>query len=33
MAFDFITEFKKLCAQLQKEDIIVYLNQAKDMMD
>ena len=23
MAFDFITEFKKLCAQLQKEDIIV----------
>jgi cell fate (sporulation/competence/biofilm development) regulator YlbF (YheA/YmcA/DUF963 family) len=33
MAFDFITEFKKLCAQLQKEDIIVYLNQSKDMMD
>ena len=33
MAFDFITEFKKLCAQLQKEDIIVYLNQAKDMME
>ena len=33
MAFDFITEFKKLCAQLQKEDVIVYLNQAKDMMD
>ena len=33
MAFDFITEFKKLCVQLQKEDIIVYLNQAKDMMD
>ena len=33
MAFDFITEFKKLCAQLQKEEIIVYLNQSKDMMD
>ncbi len=31
MAFDFITEFKKLCAQLQKEDIIVYLEQAKAM--
>ena len=33
MAFDFITEFKKLCAQLQKEDVIVYLRQAKDMME
>ncbi len=33
MAFDFITEFKKLCVQLQKEDVIVYLNQAKAMMD
>lgn len=33
MAFDFITEFKKLCAQLQKEDIIVYLEQAKQMND
>lgn len=33
MAFDFITEFKKLCAQLQKEDVIVYLEQAKNMSD
>jgi len=33
MAFDFITEFKKLCAQLQKEDVIVYLEQAKAMVD
>lgn len=33
MAFDFITEFKKLCAQLQKEDVIVYLEQAKNMTD
>ena len=33
MAFDFITEFKKLCAQLQKEDVIVYLAQAKAMVD
>ena len=33
MAFDFITEFKKLCVELQKEDVLVYLKQAKDMMD
>ncbi len=33
MAFDFITELKKLCVQLQKEDIIIYLNQAKAMVD
>ncbi|MBQ6897079.1 MAG: YlbF family regulator [Oscillospiraceae bacterium] len=33
MAFDFITEFKKLCAQLQKEDVLVYLAQAKAMVD
>ena len=33
MAFDFITEFKKLCVQLQKEDVIVYLNQSKNMME
>ena len=33
MAFDFILEFKKLCAQLQKEDVIVYLEQAKKMND
>ena len=33
MAFDFITEFKKLCAQLQKEDVIVYLAQAQAMVD
>jgi len=33
MAFDFITEFKKLCAQLQKEDVIIYLEQAKAMVD
>ena len=33
MAFDFITEFKKLCVQLQKEDILVYLKQSRDMME
>ena len=33
MAFDFITEFKKLCKQLQKEDVIVYLEQARKMND
>ncbi len=33
MAFDFITEFKKLCVQLQKEDVLVYLAQAKAMVD
>ena len=33
MAFDFITEFKKLCVQLQKEDILVYLKQSKEMME
>ena len=33
MTFDFITEFKKLCKQLQKEDVIVYLEQARKMND
>ncbi len=33
MAFDFITEFKKLCVQLQKEDVAVYFEQAKKMND
>lgn len=33
MAFDFITEFKKLCKQLQMEDVIVYLEQARKMND
>ena len=33
MAFDFITEFKKLCVQLQKEDVAIYFEQAKKMND
>ena len=33
MALDFITEFKKLCVQLQKEDVIVYYDQARKMND
>ena len=33
MAFDFIAEFKKLCVQLQKEDVAIYFEQAKKMND
>ena len=33
MAFDFIAELKKLCVQLQKEDVAVYFEQAKKMND